>query len=179
VQTSKELIECVELIRLRQMGEVPGVKDKVRLTIQGVNFFDGGLEGCAGIGIRRLGEPYVTVADLYKSEVCRARLGWRAEQARYRHTSRKAPCQAAAGPLHARQKAAPVNLVMQMTRCILAVIGGDCLPTEAAPHQPICEVTDMSGYHLARWTRNKMSYWAVSDVATADLRQFAELVRGT
>jgi anti-sigma factor RsiW len=41
------------------------------------------------------------------------------------------------------------------------------------------EVSDVGGYHVAHWTRDKMSYWAVSDVGMADLRQFADLVRGT
>jgi anti-sigma factor RsiW len=40
------------------------------------------------------------------------------------------------------------------------------------------ELHEQGGYHLLHWMQNNMSYWAVSDVDTADLRTFAELVRG-
>ncbi len=39
------------------------------------------------------------------------------------------------------------------------------------------ELRDLGGYHLLRWTQNNMSYWAVSDVDTTDLRTFANLIR--
>jgi len=39
------------------------------------------------------------------------------------------------------------------------------------------ELRELGGYHLLRWTQNNMSYWAVSDVDTADLRTFANLIR--
>ena len=38
-------------------------------------------------------------------------------------------------------------------------------------------LTDLSGYHLVHWTGD-LEYWAVSDVAPADLRDFADLIRG-
>jgi len=40
------------------------------------------------------------------------------------------------------------------------------------------ELHDLGGYHLLQWTQNNMSYWAVSDVDAADLRTFADLIRG-
>jgi len=40
------------------------------------------------------------------------------------------------------------------------------------------ELRDLGGYHLLHWTQNNMSYWAVSDVDTTDLRTFADLIRG-
>jgi anti-sigma factor RsiW len=40
------------------------------------------------------------------------------------------------------------------------------------------ETHDVGGYHLLHWTQNNMSYWAVSDVDPADLRAFADLIRG-
>jgi anti-sigma factor RsiW len=40
------------------------------------------------------------------------------------------------------------------------------------------ELRELGGYHLLHWMRNNMSYWAVSDVDTTDLRQFADLIRG-
>ena len=39
------------------------------------------------------------------------------------------------------------------------------------------EQRELGGYHLLHWMQNGMSYWAVSDVATSDLREFADLVR--
>jgi anti-sigma factor RsiW len=39
------------------------------------------------------------------------------------------------------------------------------------------ELHELDGYHLLHWMQNNMSYWAVSDVDTADLRRFAALVR--
>ena len=35
---------------------------------------------------------------------------------------------------------------------------------------------DLGGYHLLHWSRDQMSYWAVSDVAATDLRDFANLI---
>jgi len=35
---------------------------------------------------------------------------------------------------------------------------------------------DLGGYHLLHWSHDNMSYWAVSDVASADLRDFANLI---
>ncbi len=49
-------------------------------------------------------------------------------------------------------------------------------PSVGADSQP--DLLDLGGYHLLRWTQNNMSYWAVSDVDPADLRTFANLIRG-
>jgi anti-sigma factor RsiW len=35
---------------------------------------------------------------------------------------------------------------------------------------------DLAGYHLLHWTQGNLSYWAVSDVASADLRDFRNLI---
>jgi len=35
---------------------------------------------------------------------------------------------------------------------------------------------ELGGYHLLHWAHDGMSYWAVSDVAAADLRDFASLI---
>jgi anti-sigma factor RsiW len=35
---------------------------------------------------------------------------------------------------------------------------------------------DLGGYHLVHWSQDRMNYWAVSDVAAADLRDFASLI---
>jgi anti-sigma factor RsiW len=48
-------------------------------------------------------------------------------------------------------------------------------PSAGADSTP--ELRDLGGYHLLHWMQNGMSYWAVSDVATSDLREFADLIR--
>ena len=48
-------------------------------------------------------------------------------------------------------------------------------PSPGADSRP--EVRDLEGYHMLHWMQNGMSYWAVSDVDPADLRQFADLIR--
>lgn len=37
--------------------------------------------------------------------------------------------------------------------------------------------TALQGFHLLHWTKNGMTYWAVSDLNAAELRQLADLVR--
>ena len=37
----------------------------------------------------------------------------------------------------------------------------------------------VGGYNMYRWTEDGVAYWAVSDVASADLDKFAELFRTT
>jgi anti-sigma factor RsiW len=39
------------------------------------------------------------------------------------------------------------------------------------------ELQDLGGFHLLHWTQDNMSYWAVSDVDSSDLRTFADLIR--
>jgi anti-sigma factor RsiW len=40
------------------------------------------------------------------------------------------------------------------------------------------KLRELGGYHMLHWMQNNMSYWAVSDVDTTDLRTFADLIRG-
>ena len=37
--------------------------------------------------------------------------------------------------------------------------------------------TELQGYHLLYWTKAGMTYWAISDLNTAELRQLVDLVR--
>jgi anti-sigma factor RsiW len=37
-------------------------------------------------------------------------------------------------------------------------------------------IQNLGGYHLLHWSRDNLSYWAVSDVAEADLRDFSSLI---
>jgi len=49
-------------------------------------------------------------------------------------------------------------------------------PAEGAD-RPI-ESTTLEGFHLLRWQKNRLQYWAVSDLNPVELREFAELIRG-
>ncbi len=40
------------------------------------------------------------------------------------------------------------------------------------------DLHDMHGYHLLHWARSGFSYWAVSDLDPAELREFADLIMG-
>ncbi len=48
-------------------------------------------------------------------------------------------------------------------------------PADATERAPV--LTDFDGYHLIRWQRNGMSYWTVSDLNSAELRAFVDLIR--
>jgi anti-sigma factor RsiW len=48
-------------------------------------------------------------------------------------------------------------------------------PSAGADSKP--ELRNLGGYHLLHWTQDNMSYWAVSDVDSNDLRTFADLIR--
>jgi anti-sigma factor RsiW len=50
------------------------------------------------------------------------------------------------------------------------------MPSQGADSK--MELRELSGYHLLHWTKDKMSNWAVSDVDAAELRKFADLIRG-
>jgi len=49
-------------------------------------------------------------------------------------------------------------------------------PSGPAPDSPP-QLETRQGYNLVHWTKAGMEYWAVSDVAPADLEAFAQLVR--
>jgi len=50
-----------------------------------------------------------------------------------------------------------------------------------APERPDSEIqaTDRQGYHVMHWTKARMNYWAVSDLNSRELQEFADLVRKT
>ena len=47
-------------------------------------------------------------------------------------------------------------------------------PSPGAPINP--QQFSVNGYHIIHWTKSGASYWAVSDVNSTDLSEFAELV---
>jgi len=50
----------------------------------------------------------------------------------------------------------------------------------AADHPDVAPATDVvDGYNVVRWTEGGVTYWAISDMAAADLRKFAQAFRTT
>ncbi len=39
------------------------------------------------------------------------------------------------------------------------------------------QIESRQGYNLIHWTERSMTYWAISDLNTSELQQFAELVQ--
>jgi anti-sigma factor RsiW len=61
-------------------------------------------------------------------------------------------------------------LVYKRRQHIISLYVSSSLGVEATPG-----LQDLGGYHLLHWSHDRMSYWAVSDVASADLGDFARL----
>jgi anti-sigma factor RsiW len=47
-------------------------------------------------------------------------------------------------------------------------------PAANGEHKPT--VTELDGYHVVQWRKDGLDYWAVSDLNTGELRQFADLI---
>src|SRR5712671_4965205 len=119
----KELVQGIELTGLRQVRQIPRMKDEVGLMVQRVDLIHRGLESQVDIRIGCLVEPDVTVADLDESEVLGARLfGLSTQQAGCRYASGEAPHYPRSSPLHAFQEAAPVDVAGEDTRCAFLVV---------------------------------------------------------
>ena len=83
-------------------------------ALQNVDPVDCRLQSAGDVGIRRLIEADMAVADLYEREVLGPRflLGVCREEAGDRHAARKTPDHSGSGPLHALQKTAAVYAVV-------------------------------------------------------------------
>ncbi len=68
-QPLQELVQRIELARLRQMREVARVNQKVRRTLERVNLVHRSLQRPGYIGIRGSVKADMTVADLHEREV--------------------------------------------------------------------------------------------------------------
>ncbi len=40
------------------------------------------------------------------------------------------------------------------------------------------EITSVRGFHVRHWSRDGMSFWAVSDLSDAELTEFARTLQG-
>src|SRR5262249_31575995 len=65
----EDLIQRVKFAGLRQVGQIAGVKNEIRLVDSGVDLIDRQLQGSVNIYVGGLVEPDMAVTDLYKSEV--------------------------------------------------------------------------------------------------------------
>ena len=65
-------------------------------------------------------------------------------------------------------------IVYKRRQHVISLYVSPSLGGEATP-----ALQDLGGYHLLHWSQDRMSYWAVSDVASADLRDFANLIDQT
>ena len=113
------LLGVVELGRLRQMGDVAGVDHEGRLDRQRLDLVDGFFQRAERIGVGRLVEADMAVADLQEGErrppPCGMRLADQAERAR--HAARDRPEHAGAGPGHAFQHLAAAQAVDRRRWC--------------------------------------------------------------
>jgi anti-sigma factor RsiW len=51
------------------------------------------------------------------------------------------------------------------------------LPSRDAAGAPVAAATSDSGYNIRHWTKDGMSFWAISDLNTGDLANFEALLR--
>ena len=66
----QDLVRVIELVVARELRHVAGVNDEIGLLTECLHLGDGFTEGRAGIGIRRLVEADMAVADLQERERC-------------------------------------------------------------------------------------------------------------
>src|SRR5579862_5470430 len=108
------------------MRQISGVNEKVWRRGAGPNPVQGGLEGCRDVGICRLVEANMAIADLHKAEIRLARRMPRAAAKSMRdgHSSHEAPNHPGSRPCHAFQEPAPIDsvatnalLCSRKTRC--------------------------------------------------------------
>jgi len=70
--------------------------------------------------------------------------------------------------IHQRPAAA---IVYKRRQHVISLYVSPSLDGEAKP-----TLQNLGGYHLLHWGHDNLSYWAVSDVASADLRDFSNLI---
>src|SRR5262249_23598375 len=71
VQASENLVDHIELRRLRKVGYVAGVQDEFRRMRERLDSLHSGLKRSDHVGICRLVKTHVTIADLDEAQSCR------------------------------------------------------------------------------------------------------------
>src|SRR5713226_2720625 len=114
----EHFIKGVELLGLRQLGNVSRVDKESRRSGHRVDAIESNLEGLRHIFVCLFAEADVAIADLEKAEIrsrrqrvssCFCDLG---ESSRRKHPAAYGPKQARAGPCHAVEKAAAIDSVV-------------------------------------------------------------------
>src|SRR3984893_12512844 len=95
------------------MREVAGVNEKLRLLWKRVDLVDRCLHRAGNVGISRLVEAAMAVADLHKREIVFRCFRVGSQQFRGGHASGNCPYYAGSGPRHALQKASAVDAVLE------------------------------------------------------------------
>ena len=108
-----DAVGVVELAHLRQMTDVAGMDHEGGLLRQRDDLADRFLQRAARIGIGRLVEAHMAVADLQEGEPLRVRRHGLAHDAqRVRHAAGNSPKHAGADPGHAFEDFAPVYAIV-------------------------------------------------------------------
>src|SRR4029077_1970340 len=113
----EHLIKGVELLRLRELGDISGVDKERRRGGHGVDAIQSNLERLRHIFVRLFAEADVAVTDLQKAEIRSRRQGVSrfrdlSKSSRCQHPTAYGPKQPCAGPCHALEKAAAVDSVV-------------------------------------------------------------------
>ena len=115
--STDDLIGVIELLRLRKVGDVTGMKHERWLIAQSVHPADGLLQCVDGVRICGLVEANVAVADLEKCETLLGgflRLGGAEQPDRFRHAGRYRPKHSGSRPDHAFECVPPADAVVVM-----------------------------------------------------------------
>ena len=129
----QNLVDVVELAGFRQMADVAGVQHELGRNGQRVDLVHGGLQRGGDIGIGRLVEAHVAVADLHKTEValgCLTGMRRIAEAVGLQHSALQHAERSRAGPGHAFQEAAAVDSVVVVVKqnCVAVLRHREVLP---------------------------------------------------
>src|SRR6266403_5218858 len=113
----EHLIESVELLGLRELGDVSSVDKESRRGGHRVDAIESNLERLRHIFVCLFAKADVTIANLEKAKVrcCRqraSRLRDFSKGSRRQHPAAYGPKQAGPGPCHALEKAAAINSVV-------------------------------------------------------------------
>src|SRR4051812_1120281 len=112
---SENLRGRVELLRLRELGDVAGVQNERGALRQRVDLRDRLLQGCGDVLVRLLAEADVAVAHLHEEDALALRRREQiqaAERERLWYAAREPPDRRRARPGHAAKEPAPVDAVV-------------------------------------------------------------------
>src|SRR5690348_16346416 len=117
----KDLIQCVELLRLGKVSEVAGVQPKGRSFGQRVDLGHRLSQGSRDVLVGFLIESNMTVADLDKTQIgsggSARRIGSLVESLRSENTAGHGPEHAGSSPSHAFEEPAAVDAVLVVIVC--------------------------------------------------------------